>query len=61
MLELPQHQTKFIKILPSKEQDEMKRVFAKAATGEERWAAYSKVLDRLQTEKKVKSVALLSF
>jgi hypothetical protein len=39
----------------------MKRVFAKAATGEERWAAYSKVLDRLQTEKKVKSVALLWF
>jgi len=39
----------------------MKRVFAKAATGEERWAAYSKVLDRLQTEKKVRQVSLLWF
>jgi hypothetical protein len=36
----------------------MKKNFAKAASGEERWAAYSKVLDRLQTEKKVIRVEL---
>ena len=47
LLELPQHQNKFIKILPMKEQEEMKRAFAKAGTGEERWAAYQKTLEKL--------------
>jgi hypothetical protein len=38
-----------------KEQEEMKRAFAKAGSGEERWAAYEKTLEKLQsTEKRVR-------
>jgi hypothetical protein len=39
----------------------MKKAFAKAASGEERWAAYTKVLERLQSDKKVRRVVFNGF
>jgi hypothetical protein len=39
----------------------MKKAFAKVTSGEERWSAYSKVLDRLQTEKRVRRVLINGF
>lgn len=56
LLELPEHQAKFIKILPFKEQDEMKKAFAKSANGEERWGHYLKALEKiLAADKKVRN------
>ena len=41
LLDKPEHQQKFIKLLPKSENlEEVKRIFSKCSTGEERWAAY---------------------
>eukprot|EP00347_Sterkiella_histriomuscorum_P001750 403370832 len=46
------HQKKFIKILPLNLQDSVRFEWNKAHTGSEKWAAYKKIVDKYQSEKK---------
>lgn len=51
LLEDDTHRNKFISILPRAMQEEMRRSFAKAQSGLERWEAYCKAVDQI-TDKK---------
>lgn len=51
-MSLPVHKEKFIKILPMKEQEQMRKNFEKAQTSQERWEVYRLCLDRLAADKK---------
>ncbi len=46
------HREKFIKILPMKEQEQMRLQFAKLQTGQERWEVYRLCLEKLAADKK---------
>jgi len=52
LLEETVHQNKFIGMLPrGVNTEEVKRQFARAQNGQERWEAYVKVLDGIQDKK----------